>query len=112
MATRASKTAEATLKQVAALELQVEKDRMEEWKENVMQEVAREVQVIKLALEKTWDARPKTGARYSTRETTTGRIEDKRTRGRDKIFKGAKANSKTGTCLKHTCRGKGLASTV
>lgn len=45
--TRAGKSAEAAIKQLATQELQAEKGRMQEWKENVMQEVVREVQVIK-----------------------------------------------------------------
>ena len=42
--TRAGKTAEAAGKQLAAQELQVEKARMEEWKQKVMLEVAHELQ--------------------------------------------------------------------
>lgn len=43
----ASKTEEATIKHTATQELQAEKIRMQEWKANVMQEVARESQVMK-----------------------------------------------------------------
>lgn len=95
MATRASKTAEATLKQMAALELQVEKDRMEEWKENVMQEVAREVQVIKLALEKTWDAQ-KRGLNLEL-DTVREKIQqvESKTRELEEEIKSSKAQKQT-----------------
>ena len=49
VATRASKNAEAAIKQLATQELQVEKGKMQEWKKNVMQEVAQELHAIKLA---------------------------------------------------------------
>ena len=49
VATRATKNAEATIKQIAAQELQAEKVRMQEWKQNVMVEVAHELQVMKAA---------------------------------------------------------------
>ena len=45
--TRAGKTAEAAIKQIAFQELQVEKVRIEEWKQNVMQDVVRELQAMK-----------------------------------------------------------------
>ena len=45
--TRAGKSAEAAIKKFATQELQVEKDKMQGWKKNVMQEVGRELQVIK-----------------------------------------------------------------
>ena len=45
--TRAGKSAEAVIKQVASQELQGENEKMQEWKENVMQDVVRELQVIK-----------------------------------------------------------------
>lgn len=41
------KTAEAALKQIASQELQAEKARIEEWKQNVMQDVMRELQAMK-----------------------------------------------------------------
>lgn len=41
------KTAEATIKQIASQELQVEKVRIEKWKKNVMQDVLRELQAMK-----------------------------------------------------------------
>ena len=49
VATRASKNAEATIKQIATQELQVEKSRMEDWKKKVMSEVGRELQIIQMA---------------------------------------------------------------
>ena len=75
--TRASKSAEAVIKQLASQELQGEKEKMEGWKAIIMQEVARELQGIRWAqeeaieaqrqsfqaelerLEKTWDERSK-----------------------------------------------------
>lgn len=46
--TRAGKSAQAIImKQIATEERQAEKGKMKEWKESIMQEVAREVQVIK-----------------------------------------------------------------
>ena len=47
--TKAEKSAEAAIKQIAAQELQIKKGRMQEWKQVVMQEVARELQAIKQA---------------------------------------------------------------
>ena len=44
--TRAGKSAEAVIK-FASQELEGEKEKMQEWKENVMQEVGRELQVIR-----------------------------------------------------------------
>ena len=55
-ATRTTKTAEAAMKQIATQELQVEKGRMQEWKQNVMLEVTRELQVIKQAQEVVMEA--------------------------------------------------------
>ena len=49
VATRATKNAEATIKQIATQQLQAEKARMQEWKKNVMVEVAHELQVMKAA---------------------------------------------------------------
>ena len=49
--TRAGKTAEAAVKQLANQELQIEKARMEGWKQMVMTEVALELQGIKQAYE-------------------------------------------------------------
>lgn len=49
--TRAGKTAEAAVKQLATKELQIEKARIEGWKQMVMTEVALEVQGIKRAHE-------------------------------------------------------------
>ena len=73
--TRAGKSAEAAIKQIAAQELQVEKGRMQEWKQVVMQEVARELQAIRQANEEAIEAqRHSFGARKSKRKTTTGRI--------------------------------------
>ena len=75
--TRAGKSAEAVIKQLATQELQGEKEKMESWKAIVMQEVARELQGIRQAqeeaieaqrqgfqaelerLEKTWDEKSK-----------------------------------------------------
>lgn len=45
--TRAGKSAETVIKQVASQELQGEKEKMEGWKSSVMQEVARELEVIR-----------------------------------------------------------------
>ena len=47
--TRAGKTAEATLKQVATREFQAEKGKMQIWKLLIMEEVAHELQAIKRA---------------------------------------------------------------
>lgn len=47
VATWSSKNAEATIKQIAIQELQAEKLRIQEWKRNVMAEVAHELQAIK-----------------------------------------------------------------
>lgn len=49
VATRGSKSVEAAIKQIATQELLAEKFRMEEWKQKVMSEVGRELQVIKRA---------------------------------------------------------------
>ena len=49
--TRAGKTAEAAVNQLATQELQIEKARMEGWKQKVMMEVALELQGIKQAHE-------------------------------------------------------------
>ncbi len=46
-ATRAGKSAEAAIKQLAAQKIQAEKEKMQEWKEIVMQEVAQELQIIR-----------------------------------------------------------------
>lgn len=54
--TRAGKSAEAAIKQIAAQKLQVERGRMQEWKQVVMQEVARELQPIRQAHEKAIEA--------------------------------------------------------
>lgn len=56
IATRASKNAEAAIKQIATRELQVKKEKMQEWKKNVLQEVAQKLQAIKLAQEKVTEA--------------------------------------------------------
>lgn len=45
--TRAGRTAETTIKQIASQELQAEKVRIEEWKKNVMEDVIRELQIMK-----------------------------------------------------------------
>ena len=45
--TRLGKSAEAVIKQFASQEFQGEKEKMQAWKENVMQEVARELQGIR-----------------------------------------------------------------
>lgn len=47
MTTKAGRTAEAAIKQKASQELQVEKVRIKEWKRNVMEDVLRELQVMK-----------------------------------------------------------------
>lgn len=49
VATRATKTAEAAMKQIVAQELQAEKFRMQEWKQQVMAEVAHQLQGIRTA---------------------------------------------------------------
>ena len=54
--TRASKSAEAAIKQIVAQELQAEKGRMQEWKQVVMREVARELQGIRQAHEEAIEA--------------------------------------------------------
>ena len=51
VATRTSNTPEAAIRQIATEELQVEKGRMQEWKHNIMLEVTRELQSIKLSQE-------------------------------------------------------------
>ena len=56
VATRATKSAEAAVKQIATQELQVEKKRMQEWKQNVMLEVIRKLQVIKQAHKEVMEA--------------------------------------------------------
>lgn len=45
--TRSNKNAEAAIKQIATQELQVEKGRTQEWKQIVIQEVARELHAIR-----------------------------------------------------------------
>ena len=54
--TRAGKSAEAVIKQLASQELQGEKEKMEGWKAIVMQEVARELQDIRRAQEEAIEA--------------------------------------------------------
>ena len=54
--TRAGKSAEAAIKKFTTQELQVEKDKMQEWKKNVMQEVGRKLQVIKQKQEEAMEA--------------------------------------------------------
>ena len=56
VATRATKTAEAAMKQIVTRELQVEKRQVEEWKQNDMLEVTSELQVIKQAQEEVMEA--------------------------------------------------------
>lgn len=56
VATRVTKSAEAAMKQIATQELQVEKKRMQEWKQNVMLEVIRKLQVIKQAHKEVMEA--------------------------------------------------------
>lgn len=56
VATRATETTEAAMKQIATQELQFEKGRMQEWKQNVILEVTREFQVIKQAHEEVIEA--------------------------------------------------------
>ena len=55
VATRASKNAEAAIKQIATQELQVEKKKIQEWKKNAMQ-VAQELHAIKLAQDEVMEA--------------------------------------------------------
>lgn len=50
------KSAKAVIKQVASQELQREKEKMQEWKENVMQDVARELQLIRQVQEEAMEA--------------------------------------------------------
>ena len=45
--TRAGKTAEEAIKQIAAQELQTDKGRMQEWKKIIIQEVGHELQAIR-----------------------------------------------------------------
>lgn len=54
--TRAGKSAEAVIKQFASQELRSEKEKMQEWKENVMQEVGREIEIIKQTYEGSMEA--------------------------------------------------------
>lgn len=54
--TRSGKSAEAVIKQFASQELQGEKEKMQAWKENVMQEVARGLQVIRQVQEEAIEA--------------------------------------------------------
>ena len=54
--TRAGKTAEAAVKEIATQELQMEKAQMEEWKQKVMQEVAHELQGMRQAQEEAMEA--------------------------------------------------------
>ena len=54
--TRAGKTAEATLKQIATREFQAEKGKMQIWKQLIMEEVAHELQAIKRAHEESVEA--------------------------------------------------------
>lgn len=54
--TRAGKSAEAAIKQIATQELQAEKGRMQKWKQIVMQEVERELQAIRQAYEEAIEA--------------------------------------------------------
>ena len=57
--TRAGKSAEAAIKQIATQKLQTEKERMREWKQVIMQEVARELHAIRQAHEEAME-----GQRY------------------------------------------------
>lgn len=54
--TRAGKSAEAAIKQIATQKLQAEKEKMREWKQFVMQEVVRELHVTKKAHEEAMEA--------------------------------------------------------
>ena len=54
--TRAGKSAEAAIKQIATQKLQAEKERMREWKQFVMQEVVRELHANKKAHEEAMEA--------------------------------------------------------
>lgn len=54
--TRAEKSAEAAIKQIATRKLYSEKERIREWKQVVMQEVARQIQTIKQAYEEEIEA--------------------------------------------------------
>lgn len=54
--TRAGKTAEATLKQIATQEFQAEKGKMQIWKQVIMQEVAHELQAIRKTHEESLEA--------------------------------------------------------
>ena len=58
--TRAGKTVEAAAKQMATQELQMEKARMEEWKENVIREVAHELRGMRQAQEEAMEAQRRT----------------------------------------------------
>ena len=55
--TRPGKCAAAAIKQLATQELQAEKRKMQDWKENVMREVAKELQVIRQTQEEAMEAR-------------------------------------------------------
>ena len=57
--TRAGKLAEAAIKQIATQKLQTEKERMREWKQVIMQEVAHELHAIRQAHEEAME-----GQRY------------------------------------------------
>ena len=57
--TRAGKSAEAAIKQIATQKLQTEKERMREWKQVIIQEVARELHAIRQAHEEAME-----GQRY------------------------------------------------
>ncbi len=54
--TRAEKTAEAAIKQIAAQELPTNKGRMQEWKQIIIQEVEHELQAIRQAHEEAMEA--------------------------------------------------------
>lgn len=54
--TRAGKSAELAIKQIATQELQAEKGKMQVWKQMIMEEVARELQAIRQAQEEAIEA--------------------------------------------------------
>lgn len=54
--TRAEKSAEAAMRQFAAQERQAEKEKMKEWKDKVMQEMTRELHIIRQTHEEEMEA--------------------------------------------------------
>lgn len=98
--------------QVATQELQAEKARMQEWKANVMQEVASHETRMKRDMGT--KTRPLTRVENSTKEIAQGQVKNN-VNGicrKDKIFAGAKTGNKSDACVKYTCHKKSLAGIV